>query len=103
MLHSRPRKTGGGLAGRHRIPLIRRERGYSEPGETASGGVRRIFLRQRPAEPDARLWALVASDGRGGTVPSGNEGASAMVASGYGMGGTVPAEDEGGAVVPGSG
>ena len=49
------------------------------------------------------MCAFVASDGRGGTVPSGNEGASAMVASGYGMGGTVPAEDEGGTVVPGSG
>ena len=82
MLHSWPGRTGGWLAGRHRILLIRRERGYSEPGETASGGVRRIILRQRLAEPEARVCALVASDG---------------------MGGTVPSEDEGGAVVPGSG
>ena len=103
MLHSRPGRTGAGLAGRHRIPLIRRDRGYWEPGETASGGVRRIFLRQRLAEPDARVCAFVASDGMGGTVPSGNEGAWAVVPSGYGMGGTVPAEDEGGAVVPESG
>jgi hypothetical protein len=103
MLHSWPGRTGGGLAGRPRIPLIRRERGYSEPGETASGGVRRIILRQRLAEPGARVRALVASDGMGGTVPSGNEGAWAVVAPGYGMGGTAPSEDEGGAVVPRSG
>lgn len=103
MLHSRPGRTGGGLAGRHRIRLIRRERGYSEPGDTASGRVRRLILRQRLAEPDARGCALVASDGMGGTVLSGNEGAWAVVVPGYGMGGTVPPEDEGEAVVPGSG
>jgi hypothetical protein len=62
-----------------------------------------MAVRQRPAEPDARVRALLASDGMGGTVPSGNEGAWAMVAPGYGMGGTAPSEDEGGAVVPGSG
>jgi hypothetical protein len=62
-----------------------------------------MAVRQRPAEPGARVCALVASDGMGGTVPSGNEGAWAVVPSGYGMGGTVPAEAEGGAVVPGSG
>ena len=60
-------------------------------------------MRQRLAEPGARVRALVASDGMGGTVPSGNEGAWAVVAPGYGMGGTVPSEDEGGAVVPRSG
>jgi hypothetical protein len=49
------------------------------------------------------VCAFVASDGMGGTVPSGNEGAWAVVPSGYGMGGTVPSEDEGGAVVLGSG
>ncbi len=62
-----------------------------------------MAVRQRLAEPDARVCALVASDGMGGTVPSGNEGAWAMVAPGYGMGGTAPSEDEGGLVVPGSG
>ena len=61
-----------------------------------------MAVRQRLAEPDARVCALVASDGMGGTVPSGKEGAWAVVAPGYGMGGTVPSE-EGGAVVPGSG
>jgi hypothetical protein len=55
------------------------------------------------AEPDARVCAFVASDGMGGTVPSGNEGAWAVVPPGYGMGGTVPAEDEAEAVVLGSG
>jgi len=60
-------------------------------------------LRQRLAEPDARVRAFVASDGMGGTVPSGNEGAWAVMPPGYGRGGTVPAEDEGGAVVLGSG
>ena len=49
------------------------------------------------------MCAFVDSDGMGGTVPSGNEGAWAVVSPGYGMGGTVPAEDEGGAVVLGSG
>jgi hypothetical protein len=49
------------------------------------------------------VCAFVDSDGMGGTVPSGNEGAWAVVPPGYGMGGTVPAEDEGGAVVLGSG
>jgi hypothetical protein len=62
-----------------------------------------MAVRQRPAEPDARVRALLASDGMGGTVLSGNEGAWAMVAPGYGMGGTALSEDEGGAVVPGSG
>jgi hypothetical protein len=62
-----------------------------------------MAVRQRPAEPDVRVRALLASDGMGGTVPSGNEGAWAMVAPGYGMGGMAPSEDEGGAVVPGSG
>jgi hypothetical protein len=62
-----------------------------------------MAVRQRLAEPDARVCAPVASDGMGGTVPSGNEGAWAMVAPGYGMGGTAPSEDEGGLVVPGSG
>ena len=62
-----------------------------------------MAVRQRPAAPDARVRAFVASDGMGGTVPSGNEGAPAVVASGYGMGGTVPAGDEGGAVLLGSG
>ena len=62
-----------------------------------------IAVRQRPAEPDARVCLRLASDGMGGTVPSGNEGAWAMVAPGYGMGGTAPSEDEGRAAVPGSG
>ena len=62
-----------------------------------------MAVRQRPAEPGARVRALLASDGMGGTAPSGNEGAWAMVTPGYGMGGTAPPEDEGGAVVPGSG
>jgi hypothetical protein len=62
-----------------------------------------MVVRQPLAEPDARVRALVASDGMGGTVPSGNEGAWAMVVPGYGMGGTAPSGDEGGAVVPGSG
>jgi hypothetical protein len=96
------RKDRRGACAAPWIPLIRRGRGYSEPGETASGGVRRIILRQRLAEPDVRVCAL-ASDGMGGTVPSGNEGAWAVVAPGYGMGGTVPSEDEGGAVVSRSG
>jgi len=60
-------------------------------------------LRQRPAEPDARVRAPVASDGMGGTALSGKDGAWAVVAPGYGMGGTAPSVDDGGAVVPGSG
>jgi hypothetical protein len=55
-----------------------------------------MAVRHRLAAPDARVCASVASDGRGGTMPSGNEGAWAVVAPGYGMGGTVPSEDEGG-------
>ena len=75
------------------------------------GGVRRVILRsgimavrQSLAALDARGCALVASDGMGGTVPSGNEGVRPVVAPGYGMGGTVPSEDEDGrAAVLGSG
>jgi hypothetical protein len=49
-----------------------------------------------------RPAALVASDGMGGTVPSGemvlagDEGGSAVVVPGYGMGGTTPLGDESG-------
>jgi hypothetical protein len=62
----------------------------------APGRVRRARQRQRPAAAGARVRAFVASDGKGGTAPSGemalsgNEGASAEVAPGYGMGGTAP-------------
>ena len=63
-----------------------------------------MAVRHRLAAADACVCAFAASDGMGGTVPSGNEGAREAVASGYGMGGTVPSEDEGGrAVVSGSG
>jgi hypothetical protein len=54
-----------------------------------------MIRRQRPAAAGARVRALVASDGMGGTVPSGrmalsgNDAASAVVAPGYGMGGTA--------------
>jgi hypothetical protein len=54
-----------------------------------------MIRRQRPAAAGARVRAPVASDGSGGTVPSGgmalpgDEGASAVVAPGYGMGGTA--------------
>jgi hypothetical protein len=63
-----------------------------------------MAVRHRLAAVDACVCAFVASDGMGGTAPSGNEGARVAVAPGYGMGGTVSSEDEGGrAVVLGSG
>ena len=51
-----------------------------------------------------RACAFVASDGMGGTLPSGDEGGWVVVVPGYGMGGTLPLGDESGrAAGPGTG
>jgi hypothetical protein len=58
-----------------------------------------IAVRHLPAAADLCVCPFVASDGMGGTVPSGDESGRVVVVLGYGMGGTVPSRDESGRAV----